>query len=329
MKVLVVGCGSIGARHTMNLRALGVTDVILTDPDSARLKDVAIKHGAETASSFAAALCQKPDAVLVCSPPHLHLPLAMEAVRSGCHCFIEKPISDRLEGLDELFAEAEARRLILLIGYNLRYEPGIVEARELLALGCIGRVIYVRAEIGSYLAGWRPWQDYRQSYTAKKEMGGGVILDASHELDEVRFLVGEVDRVFCAAGKLSDLEIEVEDTAEITLWFNNGALGSIHLDMMEKAKSRSCKVIGTEGTIFCDLNEGLVRWYSASVKEWQVSRQTLDNNYTYVAELNHFFRCISGEESPRVTGEDGKKALQIALAAKHSAETGTVVRLSP
>jgi predicted dehydrogenase len=327
MKVLVVGCGSIGARHTMNLCALGVTDVILTDPDPARLNEVAIKYGVQATGSFAEALHQKPNAVLICSPPHLHVPLAIEAVQNGCHCFIEKPISDRLDGLDELFSEAKSRLLTLLVGYNLRYEPAIMEAQALLNRNCIGRVIYVRAEIGSYLANWRPWQDYRQSYTAKKEAGGGVILDASHELDEVRFLLGEVDRVFCAAGKLSDLEIDVEDTAEITLWFRNGALGSVHLDMMEKAKSRSCKLIGTEGTIMCDLNEGLVRWYSAAAKEWQTSRQSVDNNFTYVAELRHFFHCISGQESPRITGDDGRKALQIALAARHSAETGTIVTL--
>src|SRR5579862_259057 len=325
MKVLVVGCGSIGDRHTMNLCTLGVADVILTDPNPLRLKEVATKHGVQTASSFAEALQRKPDAVLICSTPHLHVPLAIEAVRNGCHCFIEKPISDRLDGLDELLSEAKSRHLTLLVGYNLRYEPAIVEAQALLDQNCIGRVIYVRAEIGSYLANWRPWQDYRQSYTAKKEMGGGVILDASHELDEVRFLLGEVDRVFCAAGKLSDLEIEVEDTAEITLWFRNGALGSVHLDMMEKAKSRSCKLIGTEGTILSDLNEGLVKWYSASAKQWQTSQHSVDNNFTYIAELKHFFRCISGEESPRITGDDGRKALQIALAAKQSAETGTIV----
>lgn len=176
MKILVVGCGSIGNRHTMNLHALGVEEILVTDPDPVKRAKVAADHGALAVSTVDDALHQKPDAVVICTPPNLHVELAKQAVRNGCHCLVEKPISDRIEGLEELFAEAEVRHRILLVGYNLRYEPGLIEVQELLAQDAIGRVIYVRAEIGSYLANWRPGQDYRFSYTAKKAMGGGSSL---------------------------------------------------------------------------------------------------------------------------------------------------------
>ena len=327
MRIVVAGCGSIGARHTMNLQALGVAEVLLTDPNPERLEEIARKYDVKTVPTLAEALKRQPQGVLICTPPHLHVPLALAAVRAGCHCFIEKPIADRIEHVDELLTEAGARGLQILVGYNLRYEPGYAAIEELLSRNAIGRLLYVRAEVASYLADWRPWQDYRLSYTARKAMGGGIILDASHELDLVRSLIGEVGRVFCAAEKLSELDVEVEDTAEITLWFKEGVLGSVHLDMIQRAKSRTLKLVGTEGTITFDLNEGVLGFYSAQTKTWERKQLPLDNNQTYVAEMKHFLACISGEELPRITGHDGKRALQIALAAKESSEAGFPVTL--
>lgn len=325
MRIVVVGCGSIGARHTMNLRALGVEGITLVDADAARLNEIAQKYGAEAETSLSAALRYQPQAVLVCTPPHAHVPIALEAVRAGCHCFIEKPISDRTEGLDELLEEAKLKRVKLLVGYNLRYEPGLAKVREIMAADGVGRVLYIRAELGAYLPDWRPWQDYRKSYTARKSMGGGIILDASHELDLVRSLCGEAEKLFCAAAKLSDLEVDVEDTAEITLWFAGGVMGSLHLDMIQRAKARMVRIVGTKGTIIFDLNEGQVSHFSAATKAWVCHDYHHEGNQVYVVEMRHFLNCILGSEAPRISGEDGKKALQIALAAKKSAETGTIV----
>src|SRR5262249_16912477 len=162
----------------------------------------------------------------------------------------------------------------------------------------------------------RPWQDYRQSYTSKKEMGGGIILDGSHELDLVRSLLGEVKSVFCAAGSLGGLGVEVEDTAEITLWFQSGALGSVHLDMAQGSRTGYCKLVGAKGTIILDFTETVVKWFSAATNEWQASPYPNDSNQTYIAEMKHFLECARSDKEPLISAHDGRAALQIALAAR-------------
>jgi len=327
IKVLVIGCGSIGRRHIANLNALGVSDISVVDPDEGRLEEVQARFKTRSWRTLGEALRAEPQAALICTPPHIHVALALEAVRAGCHCLIEKPISDRMEGLEALFDEAGSRGLKIAVGYNLRFHPGLVRLKELLALGGIGRAICVRAEVGTYLPQWRPWQDYRQSYTAKRKMGGGVILDLSHELDLARCLMGEVEQVFCVAGSLGPLDLDVEDTAEIILRFRSGAIGSVHLNMIQRTYSRSCKVVGTEGIVTWDLAEGILKCFSAKTGEWQAFQDDENLSHTYTAELKHFLHCISSTEEPIVTAMDGKQALKMALAAKQSAEIGQAVRI--
>jgi predicted dehydrogenase len=328
MKVLVVGCGSIGARHIRNLRAIGIEDVLATDPSTARLHEVTAENQCRPVETLSAGLAEKPQAVFICTPPNLHVPQAMDAVKAGAHCFIEKPISDSEKSLDDLLSLATSQQRKILVGYVLRFEPVFAEAQRLLSQNAIGRIFYVRAELGTYLPDWRPGQDYRKSYTSHRSMGGGVLLDTSHELDLVRAMMGRTRSVFCAAGTLGGIGIEAEDTAEVTIWFESGTLCSVHLDIVQQSRTRYCKLVGTEGSIVIDFNEGVVKHFLPQKKEWTIIPCARDNNQPYIDEIRHFFDCIRNNTQPRITGRDGKAALQIALAARQSSESGAVVPLS-
>jgi predicted dehydrogenase len=213
------------------------------------------------------------------------------------------------------------------VGYNLRFNLPLQLLRQALLEGRIGRPLAVRAEVGQYLPEWRPG-DYRRGVSARKDLGGGVTLELSHELDYMRWLLGEVTAVSAQIGRLSDLEIDVEDTAEVICLFANGALGSIHLDMVQRPAVRTCRVIGTEGTISWDALEPSVRLFSHATGSWSdLWSGPCDRNEMYVLELRHFLDCVRGKALPVVTGEEGRRVLEIALAVKQSAREQRVINL--
>jgi len=326
MQILIVGCGSIGERHMRNLRTLGVADIGVVDPLTARVDEAVRKLGARRHRQLGEGLASKPDAVLVCTPPHAHTSVARQAISAGCHVFIEKPLANMLEGIDELLAEAACRGRIIYVGYNLRFHAGLRRLKQRLDEAVIGRTMNIRAEFGQYLPDWRPTQDYRQTYTAHVAMGGGIILDASHELDYVRWLCGEIESVSCAAGKLSGLEMDTEDMAEITLRIKGNLIAQVHLDCLQRDYVRTCKVVGEKGTLIWDLKQG-VRHYDAATARWQDEPIVPDLNDMYVKEMEHFLSCVRGEASPLVDGVTGKRVLELALAAKRSSREHCEVRL--
>jgi len=329
MLILVVGCGSIGKRHIRNLKALDIGEAIACDVTPERRREVEQEHGIKTFSSLDKALAQKPDAALICTPTSLHISSALAAAQSGCHLFIEKPLSHSSDGIDELTETIAQKALVTLVGCNMRFHPSIALMKELLGSQNIGKVLCARIQAGQYLPDWHLWEDYRQGYSARKSLGGGVILDGIHEIDYITWFLGEVSQIFCFSDKLSSLETDTEDTVEIFLRFKSGAIAEIHLDYLQRSYSRSCQLIGEEGTILWDFGEKRVRLYSARTKEWQAfpEQPNLDLNEMYIEEMKHLFNCIEGKAKPMQDINCAKRNLEIALAAKISSKTGNMVNL--
>lgn len=318
---MIVGCGSIGQRHLANLRSLAPVEVVAwrqRGRDAASLRE---RFGLEVADTLAGALARRPDFAIVANPTALHVPVALDIARAGVSLFIEKPLSDRLDGVEALIRTVEEKGLVALVGFNLRFHAGLRLVKELLEAGRIGRVLSLRAEVGQYLPDWHPHEDYRESYSARRELGGGVILDLVHELDYARWLLGPVTEVLALAGRVSDLQIETEDVAEIVLRFETGALGSVHLDYLQRSPVRGCRLVGSEGTLAWDYLANEVRLFESRSGEWTcLSQAPRDRNDMYLAEMAHFLECVAGREKPAVTLEDGAAALELALAARRSAE---------
>jgi predicted dehydrogenase len=327
MKILVIGCGSIGERHIGNLKNLSACTIIASDINPDRLQVIKEKYSLDVFDNLEFALDQHPDIVIVCTPPTLHIPLAMKAVNHGAHVFIEKPLSHTLENVDDFLKKAKKKKLIVFVGYNFRFQKGIRLMKQLLEEGAIGKALAIHAEFGQYLPDWRPSQNYTKNYTANKNMGGGIILDGSHEIDYVRWFAGEIKEVSCFADTLSSLDVDVEDTAEILLKTENDIIAEIHLDFIQRVYSRTCKIIGTEGTLIWDYSEKVVKLFSAETKLWKTFPIQTDPNDMYLEEMKHFLDCIDEKSNLLIDGYDAKKVLEIALAAKKSAKVGKAIKL--
>jgi len=326
---LVVGCGHIGKRHIRNLKTLKVGDIIACDVRPESCREVEREYRVKAYTNMEDALSQKPDVAFICTPTSLHIPLALSTARSGCHLFIEKPLSHSLEGFDELANIVAQKNLVTLVGCNMRFHPGIARIKKLLESGIIGKVICARTQAGQYLPDWHPWEDYRYGYSANRSMGGGIILDSIHEIDYTTWFLGEVSQVFCFSGKISSLEIDTEDTAGILLQFKSGMIGEVHLDYIQRSHSRSCQIIGEEGTILWDFNDKQVKVYLAKTREWQMfpEEHDYDTNQMFIDEIKHFIKCLEWGGKPTQDIYSGKRVLEIALAAKESAKNGCIVRV--
>ncbi len=332
LKILVVGCGSIGERHIKNLESIGGTEIMACDSEKERLEHIKGTYELQTFPDYEQALSSQVfDGVLICTPTSSHVPLALAAIQRGCHVLVEKPLSHTLEGVDNLIKEAKDRNLTLMVGFNLRFHPNLQQIKAILDSHEIGKPLNARTHFGSYLLYRLPYhyyEDYRQDYATKK-IGGGVILDAAtHSIDYLRWFFGEIKEVFGYSGKMSNLDLEAEDLAEILLKFRKGVIASLHVDFIQQPFQNKCEIIGETGTITWDATTNSVSVFTAKENKWQVFRRDdFDYNETYRREMEHFLNCIRGTEQPAVDGTAGKRVLEVALAAKTSAQRGGTVKL--
>ncbi len=307
-RFLIIGVGSIGERHLRNLQFLN-QEVFVYDRDIDKMKKMVEKYHVSI-YDFSSHHLQM-DAWLVCTPPAYHIPFTQEALDHGSHIFIEKPLSNTLDNVDDVITRAKAQNRIVMVGYQFRFNRALNHIKNIIKSGQIGRVMSIRAEVGQDLRDWHPNEDYHNLYTCET----GIVLDASHEIDYVRWLAGsEVTEVQGMCGKLSDLEMIAEDTAEINIRFENGIIANVHLDCIQRKYSRWCKVIGTEGTIKWTYPSQIV--LSRPDKSDTLDLNFLTNDDMYLAEMQHFINCIEGKEKPIVDAETGKKVLEICLKAK-------------
>ncbi|HSQ27500.1 MAG TPA: Gfo/Idh/MocA family oxidoreductase [Anaerolineales bacterium] len=328
MKILIAGFGSIGRRHFRNLITLGEHDILFYRTQHSTL-DADELTGFTIETDLNKALAHHPQAVIVSNPTALHLNVAIPAAEMGCHIFMEKPLSHSMEGIDDLATAIKKGGGHFLTGFQFRFHPGLITIHDLLRQNTIGKVISAHAHWGEYLPGWHPWEDYRQGYSARADLGGGVVLTLCHPLDYLRWLIGEIKQVSAMTAKLSDLELSVEDTAQIGLRFDNGAIGNVYLDYIQKPPSHHLQIIGDQGEIHWDNSDGKVKLYRRAQERWETINppRKFERNDLFLKQMQHFRNVAHGKAQPICTLEDGVRALQIALAVHESQATGKFIEL--
>ena len=325
-RILIVGLGSAGTRHLRLARKLF--------PDS-QIK--VLQHRTQSTipqfsdgcfSTMVEAIQFAPQIAIIANPSTFHVEVAQELAQAEIHLLIEKPLSSSLEGVARLIETCKDRKSILMIGYNLRYSPSLQHFRKLLGEGIISSLLSVRCEVGQYLPSWRPESDYRQGVSAKKELGGGALLELSHEIDYMRWIFGEVEWVRAALSQQSKLEINVEDSAHLTVGFlpNTGGrqlIGTLNLDLIRHDHTRICTVIGEKGTLRWNGLTGEVDLFEEGATSWKklYSHKPMPDE-TYKAELQDFVDSIEKKRIPFITGDDGLRVLEIIEAVRISATTG-------
>lgn len=328
MNFLVIGCGSIGQRHIRNLKNLG-HQICGYERDPFRAKQVGEQYGIEIFTDFKAALRRKYDGAFICTPTSLHIPVSIELAKKGINLFIEKPISNSLKNIDKLVTIINKKYLVSLIGCNMRFSSGLKLVKRIMDENKIGKILSVKIEYGFYLPYWHPYEDYRKGYSANKSLGGGVILDDIHEIDMLCWLFGEVKEVFCFADKISNLEIDTEDVAEIFLKFKKGTIAQIHLDYLQQTYRRYYEFIGEKGLVAWDYVTQSVKLYSMRTGHWKVFHKSINPNseIMFIDEVKHFISCIRHKKQSVNDISSARKTLEVALACYNSARKRKIITL--
>lgn len=327
MKIAVIGFGSVGKRHVKNLLAISDAQIVIftkqkiANPAPKRVKIV---------RSISECLNENPDAGIIANVSNLHVPIATKFAKAGIDLFVEKPLSNSLNGTKELIALVRKKKLVTQMGCQFRFHKCLKEIKKLISSNKLGRIISARAECGSFLPDWHPYEDYTKSYAARNDLGGGVVLTNIHEIDYLYWFFGEASETFSMTGKHSHLKMSADDLSVAVVKFKNGVIAELHLDYFQKPDFRSCKVIGTKGMAYWDSDANTVMLYDNRKNKWikVLGWQNYDRNFMFREELLHFLNCVEKRcvtTNPLET--DGIKTLSIGLAIIKSAKTKKVIKV--
>jgi predicted dehydrogenase len=320
-----VGYGSIGKRHVNNLLLIPDIEIIICT--HRHDIDNELKNKCKIIESLDECINEKPIAAIISNVTSLHIQTALKLASAGLHLFIEKPLSNNLENMEKLSNIVCERKLVTFMGFNLRFHECIKKIKELLENNTIGKIISVNAESGSYLPHWHPYEDYRNSYASKENLGGGVVLTCIHEIDYLHWFFGEIKELFAMTGKFSDLKIEVDDLASVIMKFSNNIIAELHLDFFQKPDFRCCKIIGTNGTIYWDSTDNIVKVYDIKLKKWieKINIINYERNDMYVDEMKYFLDCVSINKNTNNDIKNGISTLKIALDVIESSKSKRIV----
>ncbi len=318
-KILVVGYGSIGKRHIKNL--LNFSNISIIVYTKQKIKS---QKRIKFFSTIDECLKEKPKIGFIANESSLHVKTAIKLAKSNMHLFIEKPLSNSLLGINELEKIVKNKKLITMIGCNFRFFPPILKIKKLIEQNKIGKIISIQIENGSYLPDWHPYEDYRNSYAAKKILGGGVTLTQIHEIDYLKWFFGNPLKVCSLSGKFSNLDLDVDDYCASILKFENNIICEIHLDFFQRPQYKRCKIRGLKGIIEWDSESNNIRIFSNTQNKWKNIH--IEKNYNlkekekvnlmYENELKHFLNCVKNKKNTINSLNDSIDTLKIALAMK-------------
>ncbi len=326
VRALIVGLGSVGQRHARNLRTLRPDMELLCwrqrNQPGARTEtgawdpaaDPAAAIGATVMPTLDAAVAAGPEVAFICTPSSQHVTEALRLASAGCHLFIEKPLSHSLASVARLQAIAAERALIVAIGSQWRFHPCVDYLRSVLWSARYGPVLRAEIDFSEYLPDWHPWEDYRRSYAARSELGGGVILSQIHDYDLVHWLFGAPRSVMASGGTLGDLDVDVEDTVNAQLDCA-AAKVFVRQTFAEQGRRRSIIVTTAEALITCDLVANRVVVEPGGGGLELVDH---DRNDEFRAVTQDFIVAVEQRGAPRSALAEGAAVLRTALAVKES-----------
>ena len=299
-----------------HFRALGVKRIDAFRSGKATLVDESQARPDRVYDSLETALDERPDAVVIATPTSLHVPMALAAVRAGTNVLIEKPLSHTLEGCEELADEAKQRGVIVTVAQNLRFHPSLRVLQSMIKKGePLGDPLMARAHFGTYLPDWHPWEDYRISYAARSDLGGGAALTHGHEIDLILWMFGSVEAVIGMEMGMQPLGTDVDEASVIVARHASGMLSVITLSLAQKPASRTLEIAATRGTAHLDLLTG--RWeirLANGLTQTGTPPTGFELDHTFRDQAASFLSAIRGEGAPAVGLDEAIQALKIALA---------------
>jgi predicted dehydrogenase len=320
MKILIIGLGSIGKRHLNNMLTLGYTDIAIVS--SKNILPHPFEHLIVYKNVQEAVTAQHFTSAIICVPTAQHIQILQQCLQANIqHIYLEKPVSHNNNNIQQILTQYPNANIY--VGFDMHYDIGLQKVKSLLKEYIIGNVIAANAQVGQYLPDWRPHEDYAKGMSAKKETGGGVILDLVHEFDYLYWLFGSAKTIAAMYKNSGSLNIETEDVAEVLIQFNQGVLATIHLDYLQQTLVRNCLITGSKGSIHWDLTKSLVSWISLDKKIHEFNYTGFERNDRFLQIMKDFL--LNNKNEFTTNFHQGIESLNMVLAAKYSSENSVFV----
>ena len=311
MKVLVVGFGSIAKKHISNLKILYPHARIAVLCREGKQRDTQglelLLHNTDSAFDW------RPDFIIIASPATLHAEHVTQLSLLRVPMLIEKPLAATMDEAQRLLSAIQSP---CMLGYQLRFTDGFRQLQQWLPQ--LGRLYFIRMEVGQYLPSWRPGTPVAEMVSANPQLGGGVLLELSHELDLLSALIGLPERLYAVTGPVSHLNLAVEECTEMSLRYKDGLLAQIHLDMLQYKPARQSKWLGELGQIEWDMLNNTLHWYD---QQGSLFRQMIGVSTPQQVAQRQLTAFIEGTNEG-ATVEQGIAPLLIVDAARKSINSG-------
>lgn len=315
--LLVEGTGAIARRHIANFRLVRPDLRVQVLRASTRPLVSPLPDDVELVESLEAAVLARPALAVIAGPASTHVRTALPLVEAGVPVLVEKPLSSSLAEAERLVWPVQTGHAGLMVAYVLRFHEALLALRDVLTRGDIGRPVALRGEVGQYLPDWRPGVPWRESVSARSALGGGALLELSHEIDYARWLVGDAVGVRGVLRRLGDVTVDVEDWVDLHWTTAGGVEVDLHMDMLQRTPHRVCRVVGTEGTAEADVISGRVVVRRPGGAEDVVAVGGVDRNAAYLSLARAALAMAAGAPPP-VPLEDGLAVLRIIECARRS-----------
>ena len=318
--ILIVGVGSIGERHLRCFQSTGRVDVSLCEINPVLRKTVTDHYSiTQSFDDYSRALDAKPNAVVICTPAHLHIPMAMEAARRGISLLIEKPLSTTLDGIDSLREEVADKKIIDAVAYVYRAHPALLAMRDAITSGRFGEIVEVVATAGQNFPFYRP--AYRDTYYKSRATGGGAVQDAlTHIINAAEWIVGPVTELVADAAHQVLEGVEVEDTVHVVARHKT-ILSSFSLNQHQAPNEGSLTFVGKNGTARFEIHHSRWRWQTDPADVWHdESAQKLERDTLFTLQAESFLAAIDGSREPLCSLDEGLQTLRVNLNILKSIE---------
>ena len=287
--VVVFGAGSIGERHIRNLWQLGFRNIVVFRQRNLPFRDIADAK-VSVIRTWEEVDRIKPIAAIITSPTSFHTAQTIECIRRNIHVLVEKPLSHTTEDFEALKNTISTHSVFVYVGYMMRFHPLILKAKQIIQSKKYGDLISLQSKWAEYLPDWHPWEDYKTSYAAKKELGGGVALTLSHEIDLCNFLAYSNIKTSCIQKNFkSKLEIDVESGADILIKYENEITSNIHLNFYEKCKERFLRIVLDDASIIFDYFNSTLTIKTNYQEDIIYCEKDFDRNKLFIEQTKFFF----------------------------------------
>ena len=330
MTVAVIGTGSAGRRHMANLIAHGRQHVVAVS-EHRKCSDLEIHgHQVPVSHDFERLLADDPsiDSVFICNPSSMHSDYLLRSVQANKHAYVEKPIAKTLDEVSGIRTSLGSHPVTVAIGNQFRFHPHLISIKKMVDNGTLGDIFSVHAIQGEHIADYHPGEDYRQSYTARRALGGGILLTQIHQIDYLHWLFGPFKTVMATQPRERVLKLDVEENVSYLLTSDNGTIVYGHVDYLRRPKHASLCISGSKGTLEWSYYENSLKWVNLEKDaEIDISYHSEDRNQLFVDAALDFLNAIDEHRNPRSTLIDGLNALSVVQSIHDSSLTKQMVKI--